>query len=240
MTYFYLLLAALTPVALLLWYIYRKDSVQPEPTGWLLQAFIYGVASAYVSLQFTSVLQMLTGWTFDLNQQVSVLHAFTNAFVWAAIPEECAKLLMLWLVLRRNPHFDERMDGIVYAVCVGLGFAAVENVMYLMNGLENGSWMSIGISRALFAVPGHFLFAVMMGYYYSLYHFRIRRNTVTKCMILIAPVLAHGIYDGILFSMRTNQSLAAVGMLVFLYFFARLRRRGKARIEELRTKIQIK
>lgn len=240
MTYFYLILAALTPVALLLWYIYRKDSVQPEPAGWLLQAFVYGVASAFVSLQFTGALQLLTGWAFDLDQPVSVLHAFANAFVWAAIPEECAKLLMLWLVLRRNPHFNERMDGIVYAVCVGLGFAAVENVMYLMNGLEDGSWMSIGISRALFAVPGHFLFAVMMGYYYSLYHFRIRRNAVTKWMILIAPILAHGIYDGILFSMRANQSLAAVGMFVFLFFFIRLHRRGKARIEELRTKIQMR
>ena len=43
----------------------------------------------------------------------------------------------MWLVLRRNPHFDERMDGIVYAVCVGLGFAAVENVMYFDNEEEN-------------------------------------------------------------------------------------------------------
>lgn len=237
MTCFYLVLAAMAPVVVLMWYIYRKDSVQPEPTSWLIRAFLYGVISSFVAIQLTSGLQLLTGWVFDLNQPMSVLRAFFNAFVWAAVPEEAAKLLMLWFVLRSNPYFDERMDGIVYAVCVGLGFAAVENVMYLYSGLADGSWMSIGISRALFAVPGHFLFAVMMGYYYSLYHFRIRRNFVTRCMVLLAPVLAHGVYDGILFSMRGNSALSAVGMILFLLYFRHLHKIGKKRIEKLRTRL---
>ena len=140
---------------------------------------------------------------------------------------------MLWLLLRKNPHFDEKFDGIVYAVCIGMGFAGIENVMYLAGGIEDGSWISIGISRALFSIPGHFLFAVLMGYYYSLYYWGIDRTLKAKAMILVAPVLAHGIFDGILFSMQVDEGLAVIGLFLFLYFFNKLKKRGKERIESL-------
>lgn len=230
----YLVLAALAPVLLLLIYIYRKDSRQPEPLGWLLRAFLYGLGSVCVSLMITSSLQ-LTGFSlFGNDNPQSIGEAFGHAFVWAAIPEESAKLLMLWLLLRKNPYFDEYLDGIVYATCVGLGFAALENVMYVYNGLADGSWVATSISRALFAVPGHFLFAVLMGYYYSLYYYGLRRTALTKVLVWLAPVLAHGIYDGILFSMPTSEIFAAVGMMLFLVFFVRLRKLGTRHIEHLR------
>ena len=82
------------------------------------------------------------------------------AFFGAAIPEEIAKLFILWLVLRNNKFFDEKMDGIVYAVCVSLGFAALENIMYLF--LHSESFITVGISRAFFAVPGHFCFGILI------------------------------------------------------------------------------
>lgn len=143
---------------------------------------------------------------------------------------------MLWLLLRKNPHFDEKFDGIVYAVCIGMGFAGIENVMYLIDGIEDGSWIGIGVSRALFSIPGHFLFAVLMGYYYSLYFWGIDRSLKAKAMILIAPVLAHGIFDGILFSMSMDESLATIGLFVFIFFFSKLKKRGKERIESLMNK----
>ena len=140
---------------------------------------------------------------------------------------------MLWLLLRKNPHFDERFDGIVYAVCVGMGFAGIENVMYLIGGLEDGSWIGVGIARALFSVPAHFLFAVLMGYYYSIYHFGIDQSTKTKVMILAAPIIAHGIYNGILMSIQIDESLAGLCMILFLWFFNKLKKRGKEKINSL-------
>ena len=55
----------------------------------------------------------------DAEVYPSIFDAFADAFLLAAIPEELAKLIMLWLLLRKNPHFDEKFDGIVYAVCIG-------------------------------------------------------------------------------------------------------------------------
>ena len=228
-----ILISALTPVAVLLWYIYRKDKVQPEPTKWLLKAFGFGVLSTFLSFVFSVPACLLLGMEMDANTYSSIREAFADAFVLAAIPEELAKLIMLWLLLRKNPHFDEKFDGIVYAVCIGMGFAGIENVMYLADGIEDGSWISIGISRALFSIPGHFLFAVLMGYYYSLYYWGIDRTLKAKTMILVAPVLAHGIFDGILFSMQVDEGLAVICLFLFLYFFNKLKKRGKERIESL-------
>lgn len=224
-----LIIAALAPVAVLLWQILRRDAANPEPPRMLAKAFLYGMISTavtFVLLPFTEAL----GDLIVLND-TALSVAFKQAFFSAALPEEGAKLLMLWLLLRNNPYFDERFDGIVYAVCVGMGFAAVENVFYLFSNYD--SWLSVGIVRALFAVPGHFFDAVIMGYYYSHYHFGTRRNPATKALILAAPVVAHGIYDGILFSYDIDDGVAVVALILFLIFFNRLKKTGRRLIDEL-------
>ena len=124
MTVFLVILAALAPVAWLLWTIYRKDSAQPEPKTWLLKAFLYGVGSVFLTFFISLPLSMVLGLNIDKETYASLFEALENAFLLAAVPEELAKFFMLWLLLRKNPFFDEHFDGIVYAVCVGLGFAA--------------------------------------------------------------------------------------------------------------------
>lgn len=227
------LLAALAPVAVAMWYIFKKDSAQPEPAKWLAKAFGFGVLSAFLSFAFSVPASFIFGLSIDAEVYPSLASAFADAFFLAAIPEELAKLIMLWLLLRKNPFFDEKFDGIVYAVCIGMGFAGIENIMYLIEGIEDGSWIGTSIGRALFSIPGHFLFAVLMGYYYSLYYWGIDRSIKTKALILAAPILAHGLFDGILFSMHVDEGLATICMIVFLFFFNKLRKKGKERIESL-------
>lgn len=229
----FVLLSALAPVAVALWYIFKKDCAKPEPTKWLVKAFWVGVLSALLSFVFSTPLGAIFGLVLDAEVYPSIFDAFADAFLLAAIPEELAKLIMLWLLLRKNPHFDEKFDGIVYAVCIGMGFAGIENVMYLAGGIEDCSWIGMGISRALFSIPGHFLFAVLMGYYYSLYYWGIDRSPKAKAMILVAPVLAHGIFDGILMSMQVDEGLATICLFLFFYFFNKLKKMGKERIESL-------
>ena len=152
-----------------------------------------------------------------------------RAFVVAAIPEETFKLLALWLILRKNPHFDEHFDGIVYAVCVGLGFAAIENVFYILGEEE---WMSVAVSRALLAVPAHYAFAIFMGYYYSVYHF-VDHSIKNAICILFIPVMAHGIYDAIVFAADMIPALSIVITTVLIVFCSKMWKYAKARMEEL-------
>ena len=233
MAIFLVILAALAPVAWLLWTIYRKDSAQPEPTKWLVKAFVYGIGSVFLSLAISMPTSMVLGMNIDNQVYGSFAEAVGDAFFLAAIPEEVAKLFMLWLLLRKNPFFDEHFDGIVYAVCVGLGFAGFENICYLIGGIEDGSWLGISVSRALFSVPAHYFFAILMGYYYSIYHFGIDRSIKTKLMVLVAPILAHGIFDSLLFCMRVDEALSGVLMILFIIFFTKLRKRAKMRVDVL-------
>lgn len=225
MEFWLIFLAAVAPAFVLLVYIYRCDRARPEPWRWLLKGFLFGIFSTGVSLLISRPLEAMGCFTVN---PATFAESVRCAFLGAAVPEETAKLVMLWLLLRRNPYFDERIDGIVYAATIGLGFAAAENVMYLFNNYE--SWVSVGITRAIFSVPGHFFFAVAMGYFYSLAYFT-KSSFFVKACVWAVPVLLHGTFDAILFVSQVAPGAQAVLLLLFLLFCRLLRKRASKRIE---------
>jgi len=222
-----ILLTALLPIIVLGYYIYHKDKKSPEPTGQLVKAFLFGVLSVPVSFCMSIPLGIIGLYPVEAT---SILGSISTAFFGAAIPEEIAKFFMLWLLLRKNPYFDEKMDGIVYAVCVSLGFAALENIMYLFSNAE--TYLSIGIARAIFAVPEHFCFGILMGYYYSLAKFYPKTPKKNKVFILVAPILVHGLYDSILFIINVTPAISGILMIVFLVFCHKMWKYGSKSIKE--------
>lgn len=218
-----ILAAALLPAILLWFYIWKKDR-HKEPTYLLLKAVSWGVAiSIPVSLVEGGLEYMLFG---EEGKPTNLIGTTALAFIVAALTEESFKLLALWLVLRKNPFFDEHFDGIVYAVCVGLGFAAFENVMYVF-GEED--WISTAILRAFLAVPGHYAFAILMGYYYSVYHF-VDRSPKAAVRILIVPVIAHGAYDAIAMSGMLNPCIEGVSFFVLIYFCVKMHKVARSKV----------
>ena len=205
---------AVLPALILLFYTYLQDKMQREPLKMIVKGFFWGCLSALLSFTI-SVPSMFLGLFPD--EIVSFWDAFRTAFFAAAIPEETAKLFCLWLFLRKNPYFDERMDGIVYAVCVGMGFAAFENIQYLFDAPD---WVAVGIGRSLTAIPGHFGFAVLMGYYFSLNHFDNYRSKNAGLKMWLYPVLAHGIYDTVaMMASVTPQLEGAITIAILLFCF---------------------
>ena len=217
-----MLTTALLP-AIFLWYYIWKQDPQPEPTNWLVKATLYGVAIVIPVMITETIIQLCI---FGEEGPTSLLGTTIEAFLVAALPEEGFKLLALWLVLQKNPYFDEHFDGIVYAVCIGLGFAAIENIGYVFQE-ENG--LSIAISRALFAVPGHYAFAVIMGYYYSLHHF-IDHSNSTAVSILALPIIAHGVYDTIALGGIVNPYVGSISTFVLIYFCIKMHKFARAKI----------
>ena len=223
----FLLVAALAPVAVLVYYIYRRDKYKKEPVRELLKAFGYGILSVPIALCMSVPLSSVG---LVPAEPSTLWGAVGVSFLGAAIPEEIAKCLMMLLFLRKSRFFDERMDGIVYASVVSMGFAAVENVLYLVSNYD--AWVSVGITRALFSVPAHFFFGVLMGYYYSLYRFCPFGNQSYKWLILVAPILAHGLYDTVLFSIDVMPSLSMILMVIFLILCNSIRKRASRSIFE--------
>ena len=148
----------------------------------------------------------------------------STALFRAAIPEELSKFFFLWLLLRKNPHYNEYVDGIVYAACVGMGFAAFENVGYLIE--YSSTLMATGLFRALFPVPGHLFFAVAMGYYYSCYRFGDPARRKSNLALAIV------VYDAVLM-VSTGSAIASALIFLFLGFFVFLASRSKKRFSRL-------
>lgn len=208
------ILAAISPAIIILIILLQKDK-RPEPVRWLLLAVLLGmlVCPAVLLLAFL-------GWP-DIEAD-SFLGALMSSFVSAAIPEECLKFLALYLLVKKCKYFDEMFDGVVYAVCIGMGFAAVENILYLTTADIN--WFIVGIARALLSVPAHYFFAVIMGAFFSLGWFDKSKRKYYLGLALVIPIIVHGIYDTFCFSMNIDESLSTILLLLFLVGFKYLRR----------------
>lgn len=226
-TNFLILLLAVLPAIVLITYIYIVDKKQREPIPQLLKGFLLGIVSAFVAV-FLAL--FLADYNLYTDTFANVIDAGRTALFGAALPEEAAKLFMLWLLVRKNKYFDEHIDGIVYAVAISMGFAAFENVLYLVDNYEE--WVSVGIMRAVLSVPGHYAFAVLMGYYYSKFHFGISNSFKDKAMILLAPVIVHTIFDWLLFSISITPALAGILFIIFIIFVIRMHKYANARIKE--------
>ncbi len=214
-----ILLASLLPVVILLWYVYRHDSYYKEPLSLLLKAFFFGILAALLDIVVANLLSKLIPppASSPLND------ALYTAFVGAALPEEFCKLLMLYWCIWKSPYFDEYYDGPEYAAFVGLGFAGIENVLYVLYG-----GLGVALGRGLLAVPAHFFFAIFMGYFFALARFRRKRRKYYMFWAYIIPVILHGIYDGILMfvdnlskfeNLEEVNSLSGTLYIVFFIFF---------------------
>ena len=184
-----LLLVSIAPIAIILFYIYYRDKYEKEPIPLLLKGLFSGMIIVFPILIVEQTVSSLLPIFFS----GKIGHAFGNAFLVAALCEEAFKLLAVYLLVWKNPNFNERFDGIVYAVFVSLGFALVENIMYVFS---NG--MSTGFSRAFTAVPAHAMFGIMMGYYLGLAKFSSRKKKPMLLLAFLAPFFFHGVYDFIL------------------------------------------
>lgn len=218
-----LLILALAPVFFILIYIYLRDKYEREPIRMLLLAFFVGMLSV---IPILPVEMFINGFSESFHPQ---LKAFYDAFFVAGFSEELFKYLAFMLIIWRNKNFDEYFDGIVYAVFISLGFAAVENVLYVF---QNG--VSTGIMRAITSVPGHALFGVAMGYYLSLSRFNLEQKKLNRVLALLIPILLHGFYDWILMT-----GIAAL-LLVFIAYLVYLWKMGFKKLKILSEQSQFK
>ena len=217
------LILALLPVAVLWLYIWKKDP-NKEPTSQLIKAMLLGAAICVPVAFFELIAANI--FTGGGDEPTSWFGVIVDAFMVAALPEESVKLLVLWLFLRRNRYYDEHFDGIIYAVCIGLGFAAVENVSYVYGDED---WLAVAISRALLAVPGHYAFAVLMGYYYSVYHF-IDHSKKAAAYVLLVPVMAHGVYDTLALSGAVNPYIGGICFIILIIFCVKMHKYARSKI----------
>ncbi len=180
-----LLSVALLPALVLLSYIYRLDTIEKEPWRLLCRLFFLGCLCALPA----ALLEAL-GARIIARVRQPLTYLTLNAFLVVAVAEEGCKYAVLSTVWR-NPAFDYRYDAIVYAVCVSLGFGALENVIYV---LRYG--FATGIFRAFTSVPGHCFFGVYMGYWFGnakfASYYSLGSSKWQRILAFAVPVILHG------------------------------------------------
>ena len=204
-----LILLSLAPVFIIGGYIYYRDKYDKEPMRFIWKALFAG---ALIVIPVIFVEQFLSIF---LPFFPGILKAAYDGFVVAAFTEESFKFLALFLLFWRTNIFNEKFDGIVYATFISLGFAGVENVMYVF---QYG--VSTGFTRALTAVPAHAVFGVTMGFYAGQARFYDKKRKKLLRKAIVIPLLLHGIYDFILMTGYNWLLVFWLAFVVFLYISA--------------------
>jgi len=199
---------ALAPTVIILFYIYIRDKYEKEPIKLLFTGVLFGII---ITAPIVFVENFINKFEPENN---IVANAFFTSFITASLVEEAFKYLILFFLIWKNKNFNEKFDGIVYAVFISLGFAGIENIFYVLNPIIGGT--KTAISRAIFSVPGHALFGVNMGYYFSNAKFS---NLKKKYLIFafLIPFILHGFYDFILLSYMPYFMIIFVVFVVFLW-----------------------
>lgn len=188
----YLLAAALLPAAALLWYIWRQDKIEHEPPKLIFQLVGLGALTTITAMILESIGEFILNFFLP---QTSILYTFLFYFVFVAGSEELGKFVVMKLRTWNSVEFNYTFDAVVYAVAASMGFAALENVLYVFTG-----GMGVALMRALTSIPGHAVFGVFMGLHYGLarraaaYGDEKTANRELR-LAFIVPVLLHGFYD---------------------------------------------
>jgi RsiW-degrading membrane proteinase PrsW (M82 family) len=187
-------------------FVYLRDKYEREPLGLVALTFVLGA----VGVLPAALIELVLGW-------LSPQGVIAEVFLYVALVEEIIKFGAVRIKSYHSPHFNEVMDGIVYGVAAGLGFATVENIISV---LQNG--LSVAIVRAFLSVPGHGVWAGIMGFYLGF----AKCKTVSKSQehwqiikgVSIAIVL-HGLYDAAVFyeNILGVIGVSLIGWVLFLW-----------------------
>ena len=178
------------PVVILCFYVYNKDAIK-EPKNLLAKLFVWGVLSIIPIL----ILEIAVNTFVDADKVANQALKFIATFVGIGLIEEGAKWIITYKVVYNSKDFNHAYDAIVYAVFVSLGFALIENIMYVFGG-----GILTGVLRAFTTIPSHACDGIIMGYYFGLAkqeEFNDNQETSDKYMFmsLLVPILAHTLYD---------------------------------------------
>ena len=191
-----LVIAAVAPAVFLLYQVYKMDKIEKEPWPLLRKLLIFGaiacIPAALVELLLTSLFQ-------NVLEEGTLLYNFAAAFIVAALVEESIKFIFLYVFTFKSSEFNYRFDGVVYAVFVSMGFAILENVLYVIQG-----GLGVAITRALLSLPLHATCGVYMGTYYGQQKVRSLTRPVSFGAVALSclplSILIHGFYDFCAFS----------------------------------------
>ena len=212
----YLLWLAVLPSIFLAYRVLSYDRVEKEPVGLLIKLFIFGMLTCIPAAIIEAVGEMVISG-------ISPSDLLTSALTYlllVPLAEEGMKLLAL-RTTHDDPNFNYTFDGIVYGVMVTLGFATLENVLYVLSFQT----VETAIMRAIISVPMHCVCGIFMGYYYGVARGQEARGSEDQARLayrlcLLIPCIIHGLFDFSVDQESLIVVLLGLAFTLFVFFVA--------------------
>ena len=210
-----LFIAAIIPPIIIMYIVYNVDA-EREPLKLILSLFAVGILSGSITILSSYLIQYYFPQLEQLNNQ-NLYNLFIYTFLKIGIIEEFSKWFFSFSLCWKNRAFDQKYDAIVYTVATSLGFAILENVMYVMTGTFKQAFL-----RGIYSVPGHAIFAIISGYYIGKAKYDYEKGERTKWkfykrLSLLLPSIYHTAFDFLLFANIDLYTKIFIGFVGFLY-----------------------
>ncbi|AGB42187.1 putative membrane protein [Halobacteroides halobius DSM 5150] len=205
MNLFWLLIVSVLPGLLWVYFFYSKDKYEPEPVRLILVTFFYGALAVIpvglIEFPFSNLLANPPSMLMLLLLSVGIV----------GVTEEVAKFAVVRYTIYSSDEFDEVVDGIIYSVSAGLGFAVLENFLYtLVFGYQ------VGMIRAIVTSLIHASFSGIMGYYLG--RAKLEDNSTLILVGLVQVILLHGLYDFLVLGGFISDYIV-YGIVAILYIY---------------------
>lgn len=214
------ILFSIIPVLILLFVLYQMGEVKKQPILILFILFIGGILS-WILVRYVSVLlgNDIARSQIEISQKLGDLGFFLVSFGIIATIEELSKYIVITIMCFKNKYFKNAYDAIMYAACISLGFAFIENIMYI-----NNYGISVALSRAIFSIPSHACFGIIMGYFLGISRICKDNNldndsAINRYEAFFIPFLFHGFYDFLLSFNNREIYIVFIIFVILMYIF---------------------
>lgn len=210
---FLIIATIILPIVLLALLIGRRNPAPPEPRRRLIVASIMGILAA--------ILAELLALPFPQLDGISFFDVAIEAFCQDAIPQECAKLLALFLLANNYSYFDKPFNAVIYSVCIAMGFTVFQNLFVFISSFDH--WTDTDALQTILSIPGNYLFALIMGAFFSLAWVDPKLRIRNAILSLAIPIAAHGLYSIIEFQTFAAEIFAIVVYVAFIFLYRKPR-----------------
>ena len=220
-----LLFLAILPTLIMGTIIYKNDKIEKESPGLLVALGVAGLGSVIVTLVLSAVSAFIHPVFAADHTTLDPISLAVAVFIGIALIEEFSKWIFVYVIAWKNREFNHVYDAIVYCVFVSLGFATLENILYVFSTTSVAESLSIALTRMIFSVPGHAFLGVMMGYYLGLakltnVHGIKDKSTKNLILSILIPTIAHGFFDYLLMLGTDFAFILFLGFVVTLFTIA--------------------
>ena len=250
---FFAFISGVLPALVWLWFWTREDIQDPEPISMIALAFVGGMAAVFISLFLekyyydlglanlfsSNFLNHLLPWFEKIaNQTGNPVDKVLLVVIFAPLIEETAKFVMAYFLVLRSKDDNEPLDPMIYMIATALGFAAIENMLFLISPFEHNNFISTiftGNMRFIGATLLHTVSSATIAMFISFHFFDSKLKKILFTFLgIISAVAIHGLFNYFMIGNQSSSLIALeliwITVIIILLVFEKIKKIKREKI----------